>query len=124
MCDKMSIIFRALTCLCLVAQFAKSTAVASFNWVGVSCNNLYLEYQWSVTLGTLAGLIAPAYPKRSLLLLFFGLIIAGALIEAVQAIPMIGRTASFEDWVADILAAGLVLISVGLLRKLRLGSAI
>ena len=67
---------------------------------------------------TLAGLVAPAYPRASLWLLFAGLVVFGALIEWVQAIPALGRDSSFDDWIADVVAAGTILALVGLARQL------
>jgi VanZ family protein len=59
---------------------------------------------------TLAALIVPAYPRSCPIWLFCALAIFGALIEVVQMIPSLGRQASLDDWIADIAAAGVVLI--------------
>lgn len=68
---------------------------------------------------TLAGLVALAYPRAQLWLLFAGLAAFGALIEGVQAIPSLGRDASWLDWFADIAAAGTVLALSGIARRWR-----
>jgi len=67
----------------------------------------------------LAGLVALAYPRTSLVSLWLGLAVFGALIEAVQAIPVFGHTASLEDWFADIVSASVVLAIIGAVRWTR-----
>lgn len=66
----------------------------------------------------LAALITPAHPRAPLWMLFVGLGLFGLAVEVVQAIPAVGRTASLDDWIADIVAAGAVLLTIGLLRQL------
>lgn len=66
----------------------------------------------------LAGLAAFAYPRVRLLIIFLGLAIFGGAIEVVQAIPQLGREASWVDWLADIAAAAAVLLAVGAIRFL------
>jgi hypothetical protein len=51
-----------------------------------------------------------AYPKSGPLSLGIGLSLFGALIEMVQAIPSLGRDSDMLDWIADTLAAGLILV--------------
>lgn len=67
----------------------------------------------------LAGLAAFAYPRLHLIMIFIGLALFGAAIEAVQAIPALGREASWIDWLADLGAAAVVLLAVGAVRLLR-----
>ena len=58
---------------------------------------------------TLAALAGAAYPARSLWAMWLGFAAFGALIELLQMIPGLNRDAQFMDWVADIVAAGVVL---------------
>jgi VanZ family protein len=67
----------------------------------------------------LAGLAVFAYPRLPLLVVFIGLALLGAAVEAVQAIPMLGREASVMDWLADVAAAAVVLLAVSVTRFLR-----
>jgi hypothetical protein len=62
---------------------------------------------------TLALLGAWAYPKTALPQLLVRLSLFGALIELVQAIPLLQRDSDPVDWLADTVAAGLVLAAVG-----------
>lgn len=73
----------------------------------------------------LATLAAFAFPRVSLIRLFLGLAVFGAAIELIQAIPALGREASWLDWLADVLAAAAALILSGSTRAaLRYASAI
>jgi VanZ family protein len=67
----------------------------------------------------LAALAAFAYPRLHLIMIFIGLALFGAAIEVVQAIPALGREASWMDWLADLGAAAVVLLTVGAIRLLR-----
>jgi VanZ family protein len=67
----------------------------------------------------LSGLAVLAYPRLHVLVIFIGLALFGAAIEVVQAIPALGRKASWMDWLADVGAAAVVLLAVGLVRSLR-----
>jgi VanZ family protein len=58
----------------------------------------------------LATLAAFAFPRISILWLFVGLAAFGGAIELFQAIPALGREASWLDWMADLIAAGAALI--------------
>lgn len=60
-----------------------------------------------LTLTTLALL---AYPRARRWLVFAGMVTFGALIEFVQAIPMLHRDASFWDWLADTGAVAVILV--------------
>jgi VanZ family protein len=59
-----------------------------------------------LTLGALAFL---AYPRSRPFGVGVGLSLFGALIELVQAIPALGRDSDVLDWIADTLAAALIL---------------
>jgi VanZ family protein len=61
---------------------------------------------------TLGLLGAWAYAGAALLQLFAGLSLFGAFIEVVQAIPRLHRDSDLRDWVADTLAAALVLLLI------------
>jgi hypothetical protein len=52
----------------------------------------------------LTGLAAAAFPKRKLLWIAASLSAFGALIEVVQAMPIVNRDCDVWDWVADTLA--------------------
>tara|TARA_R110001592_G_scaffold58295_3_gene176748 strand:- start:66 stop:431 length:366 start_codon:yes stop_codon:yes gene_type:complete len=67
----------------------------------------------------LALLAAFAYPRIRLLAILVGLSLFGIMIELVQLIPALNRTADWTDWAADTLAAAAVLGCVFLLRRLR-----
>jgi hypothetical protein len=69
----------------------------------------------------LAGLAALAYPRVRLVMIFLGLAIFGAVIEGVQAIPDLGREPSWIDWLADLTAAGAVLLFIGAVRLIGKG---
>ena len=51
-----------------------------------------------------------AYPRSRLLSLGVRLSLFGALIELVQGIPALGRDSDVLDWIADTLAAALILV--------------
>ena len=76
------------------------------------------KLQHIVTFATLAGLGTFAYPQTPLFRLFAGLSLFGALIEVVQAIPILHRDSDFWDWIADTIAAALCLLLVALGRTL------
>lgn len=67
----------------------------------------------------LASLAALARPRRSVWVIFIGLALFGAAIEAVKAIPELGRQPSWLDWLGDLEAAGVVLMAVAAFRFLR-----
>lgn len=77
------------------------------------------KIQHVLAFAVLAGLAAGAYREASLLRLWAGLSAFGALIEIVQAIPVLHRDSDIVDWVADTLAAGLVLLAIALFRRIR-----
>lgn len=55
---------------------------------------------------------AAAYARTSALRIVLGLAAFGALIEATQAIPALHRDAELLDWVADVIAVAVVLLTV------------
>jgi VanZ family protein len=66
----------------------------------------------------LSGLAAVAFPRLRLVVIFLGLAAFGGAIEAVQAIPALGRQTSWIDWLADIAAIAVVLLLAGVFRLL------
>ena len=68
---------------------------------------------------TLASLAAAAYPRSSLLRIWLFLALFGAVIEAVQAIPALGRDSEIADWGADCVAAMIPLVLVMVIRRRR-----
>lgn len=62
-------------------------------------------------------LAAFAYPRTRLLTLLVGLSAFGAIIEIIQMIPALNRTASLIDWAADTIAAAAVLGCIYLYRR-------
>ena len=66
---------------------------------------------------TLASLATWAYPRTALISIAAGLSIFGALIEMVQAIPVLNRDSDVIDWIADSLAAASALSLVWLRRR-------
>ncbi len=68
---------------------------------------------------TFAALGSMAYPRVGLLKMGLGLSAYGALIELAQMIPAINRHAELLDWVADTVAAFLVLILAAAIRRVR-----
>ncbi len=60
----------------------------------------------------LAGLGSFAYRSVSPIALLTGLSAFGAIIELLQAIPALNRDSDAVDWIADTIAASLVLLAV------------
>ena len=65
-----------------------------------------------IAFATLALLGAWAYRRTRLLQLGVALSLLGALIEVVQAVPALHRDSDIVDWVADTIAAAMVLLAV------------
>ncbi len=65
----------------------------------------------------LATLAALAYPRAHLLKIGVGLCAYGALIEFAQMIPALNRDAELLDWVADTVAAAVVLTLFAIARR-------
>ena len=75
------------------------------------------KIQHIAAFATLAVLGSFAYRRLSTLWLLAGLSLFGALIEVAQAIPALHRDSDPLDWVADTVAAGVVLLIVRWLRN-------
>jgi VanZ family protein len=75
------------------------------------------KIQHIIAFTVLAGLAAAAYPRVSLMKIGLGLSAFGALIELVQTIPILHRDADLIDWIADTVAAFLVLGAAAILRR-------
>jgi VanZ family protein len=74
------------------------------------------KIQHVIAFATLGALGAWAYARTSVLRIAVGLSLFGALIEVVQAIPMLHRDSDALDWLADTVACGAVLLAVRWLR--------
>lgn len=70
------------------------------------------KVQHIVAFATLAALWSAAYRSMSLMRLLASLSVFGAVIEGHQAIPMLNRDSDPLDWVADTIAAALMLAAV------------
>ena len=70
------------------------------------------KVQHIIAFATLALLGSFAYPRTALIRLLAGLSLFGALIEVVQAIPMLHRDSDPLDWLADTAAVLVVLLIV------------
>lgn len=68
------------------------------------------KVQHMLAFAVLACLASRAYYRTSLLKIWLGLAGVGALIEVLRAIPALNRDASFVNFFADCLAAGVVLL--------------
>ena len=67
-----------------------------------------------LVLATLARL---AYRHQKLVVLLLGLSLFGAAIEILQTIPMLHRDGDPLDWLADTLAAAVVLLGFGVFER-------
>lgn len=74
------------------------------------------KVQHIIAFATLGLLAAWAYSATPVVQLIVRLSLFGALIEMVQAIPVLHRDSDVLDWLADTFAAGLVLLIVAWLR--------
>jgi hypothetical protein len=75
------------------------------------------KVQHVVAFAVLAALAAWAYPRARPIKVALGLSIFGALIEIAQTIPLLHRDGDPLDWLADTLAAGLVLAIAAWIRR-------
>ena len=75
------------------------------------------KVQHVIAFATLAALGAIAYPSASLVRLLASLSAFGAVIEILQAIPMLNRDSDSVDWLADTFAAALVLAGISWWRR-------
>jgi hypothetical protein len=76
------------------------------------------KVQHMIAFAVLALLGAQAYPRR-LIVLLIGLSAFGALIELVQLIPSLNRTADWSDLAADIMTTAAVLGVIFVVRQIR-----
>lgn len=72
-----------------------------------------------IAFAVLAALASAAYRRTSKLALFAGLALLGAVIELVQTVPSLHRDGDVVDWMADIVAAGLVLAFAALIERVQ-----
>ncbi|MCJ8192039.1 hypothetical protein [Sphingomicrobium aestuariivivum] len=72
-----------------------------------------------IAFALLSVLARLAFPSVSLWKLLTLLSAFGALIELVQAIPVLGRDSELADWIADTLAAALVFGIISLVERNR-----
>lgn len=77
------------------------------------------KIQHIVAFLVLASLASLAYPRARPLKIGIGLSLYGALIEFAQMIPILNRDAELLDWIADTVAASVVLILFALVRRTR-----
>lgn len=75
------------------------------------------KVQHIIAFAILAALGSAAYPSLALMRLLAGLSAFGALIEVLQAIPMLNRDSDLLDWIADTVAAAFVLAAIWLWRS-------
>ena len=73
-----------------------------------------------VVLGALA---AWTWPRTNVLAIAIAMSAFGAVIELVQALPVVGRDAEVADWAADTVAVGITLLIVALVRRAATRSA-
>ena len=72
-----------------------------------------------IAFAVLAPLGTFAYPALRLMTLLLGLSAFGSLIELIQLVPALNRTADWSDLAADILTAAAVLGVLFIFRRLR-----
>jgi VanZ family protein len=70
------------------------------------------KVQHIAAFATLALLGSFAYPKTALLRMLVYLSAFGALIEVVQGVPALHRDSDVLDWLADTIAAAVILAAV------------
>ena len=76
------------------------------------------KIQHILAFAVLTVLAVLAYPRAPRWRIAAGLALFGALIEAVQAIPVLHRSSDWRDWVADAAAVGFVLLLITGIRPL------
>lgn len=76
------------------------------------------KFAHMLAFAVLTGLGAAAYPAQRLRVLALGLSAVGALIEVLQALPLLHRDSDARDWIADSLAIAVVVAAVQLWRRL------
>jgi VanZ family protein len=68
------------------------------------------KVQHIVAFAVLAAMASSAYPRTGVVRVWAGLLVFGALIELLQAIPSLHRDSSLIDWIADCAAVTIVLL--------------
>ena len=77
------------------------------------------KLQHITAFAVLALLGSFAYPRASVWRLVVGLSLFGAIIELVQAIPMLHRDSDVMDWLADTAAVLAVMLVLAIVRRRR-----
>lgn len=119
---------RRIPILLLAARLAFALAQAVVLWGGFTKGAGQLQIlPWDkaehfIAFLGLMLLATPAFPALSPAVLALALAVEGALIEVVQALPLVGRDGDIRDWLADV--AGILTV-IGVLVagyvRLRLG---
>jgi hypothetical protein len=76
------------------------------------------KVQHILAFSVLTALAVIGYPQIPLLHIGLALAAFGALIEVIQLIPALNRSADFIDWVADVVAVAVVLLIAWPLREI------
>ncbi len=76
------------------------------------------KVQHIIAFVVLTGLARVAYPRARAVALLVAFAAFGALIELVQMIPALGRTAALDDWIADVAATAVMLAVLAVVRAL------
>jgi VanZ family protein len=77
------------------------------------------KVQHLVAFAVLAAIASSAYARTGLIRVGAGLLVFGALIELLQAIPSLHRDSSLIDWIADCAAVTIVLLIVKAKRRFK-----
>ena len=83
--------------------------------------NVWDKIQHAAAFGVLSGLAAFAYPRAALTRLGEHLSFVGALVEILQAMPVIHRDCDIRDWIADTVAI-IVMLGLVWVYRTRFGS--
>lgn len=67
------------------------------------------KFEHALAFAVLAGIGRIAFPRTAGWLLWLALALFGAAIEFVQAIPVLHRDSTFDDWLVDAAIAAVVL---------------
>lgn len=82
----------------------------------VGVESLGDKFAHMLAFATLTFLACLGWPGAERLRIAERLSFVGALIEVVQALPMLGRDCDFRDWIADTLAIVVVLAAMHVVR--------
>lgn len=80
--------------------------------------NLSDKVQHFLAFAVLSVLGTLAYPRARFMLLLFGLVLFGGLIELVQLIPFLGRDADWVDWAVDTGTVVVMLSAIAFARRI------